>query len=330
MSAREILMFCRETSYGTPDLTTGAPTSGSAGYIRLDDGNAFSMIARPIRQPVPFGGGYNVPAFRAGTGATCTGSLRTFLYRSQASNLMNWAITRINSGRDAPWTTTDSSSVMPVGDLASMSLYHGVYDNTGTIKRLCYRGVKVQGLTLECSEQSPLVRATFDLIAKQPDPNDQFGGSDSTGPDATEFPLPADTAYPSDPYLFQHSTLKIGSSVSAYAGWTLRIQNTLDPRRFESKFLTLCRWYGRDITLNVPLYYKSTPDYRAAFEAQTAMDVELTLNDGTGSSKWDLHTNAAYTDLPFDLPLPASHMVNASLVGQYDNSNDTDLTFTYT
>jgi hypothetical protein len=330
MSAREVLMFHRESSYGTPDLTTGAPTSGGFGYIRLDQGNAFKVRAKPAKQSIMFGGGYRVPALRAGTGATVSGTLRTLLYRSQAANLMNWACTRIATGRTVPWTTTDASSVMPIGDLASMSLYHGVYDNTSTLLRKAYRGCKVARLTLSGSEQSPLVVASFDIVGQKPDPDDDFGGVDSTGPDATEFPLPADTDYPTDPYLFQHTTLKIGSAVTLYGGWELSIANTLSPKRFESKFLSTCRWYGRDVTLNAGLYYKSSPDYWGDFDSQVAKDVELTLNDGTGAAKWDMHTNNYYGDLPLDTPLDGDFMVNATLIGHYDTANDTDMGFTYT
>lgn len=332
MSAvREVLMFVQEGSYGTPMLTTGAPTAGAFGYIRLDQGNAFTLRPVPTRQTIPFGGGFNMPALRVGVGATLTGNLRTLLYRSQAAKLMGWALTRIPTGRATPWATTDVDCVMPVGDLASMSLYHGVYDSCGTLKRTAYRGVKVSSLRLSCSEQSPVVVAEFGLVAQKPDPDDAFGGVDATGPDATEFPLPTGASdYPTDPYVLQHSTLKLDATVTDYAGFTLNAANRLQPHRFEGKFLRRCQLHGRDVTLAVPLLYKTTPDYLADFEAQNPMDVELTLNDGTGAAKFDLHTNAVYSEAPLDLPLDDGYMLNATLMSMWDSVAQSDFDFSYT
>lgn len=330
MSAvREVLMFVEELSYGTPDLTTGAPTAGNFGYIRLDQGNAFTMQAVPVRQEIAYGGGFNMPALRVGVGAVVEGTLRTHLYREQAAQLMGWALTRIPTGRAAPWTTTDSACVMPVGDLASMSLYHGVYDNCGTLLRKAYRGVKVRSLRLSCSEESPLVVAEFNLVGQKPDPDDVFGGADLTGPDATEFPLPAGTDYPENPYVLQHSTLTIDSAVTDYAGFTLSADNTLQGRRFEGKFLSRANLHGRTITLSSPLLLKTTPDYIADFESQTPMAVSLVLADGTGTATFDLQGNAVYTEAARDLPLDAAYMVNAVIKAMWDGTAGADFAFSY-
>lgn len=330
MSAvREVLMFVREGSYGTPNLTTGAPTTGAFGYIRLDQGNAFTMQAVPFRQEIAFGGGFNMPALRIGAGATVTGTLRTHLYRSQAADLMGWAMTRIPTGRATPWTTTDASCVMPLGDLASMSLYHGIYDNCGTLTRTAYRGVKVQSLRLSCSEQSPIVVAEFNLIAQKPDPDDDYGGADSTGPDATEFPLPDGDDYPTDPYVLQHSTLTVDSTVTDYAGFTLSVNNTLQAHRFEGLFLRRCNLHGREVTLASPLLYKTTPDYLADFRAQTPMDVDLVLDDGTGAATFDLQENAVYTEATRDTPLDDAYMLNATIKAMWDGTAGTDFAFSY-
>src|SRR3954471_13363187 len=117
MSAREFLWIVKESALGTVMTSPVAGTDSI--YIRLIDGNSFGMVAEPVIEEIPYGGGYAVTAEAVSDHYACKGQLKTKLYPSQAPLLLPWAVTRINDDQDAPWETTE-----PAGDLASCSVYH--------------------------------------------------------------------------------------------------------------------------------------------------------------------------------------------------------------
>lgn len=332
MACREYLMWHQDLSYGTAALSGGAPATGKYHYIRLDTGNAFDMRGRRITSTIPYGGGFNVPYLRVGKAANVAGTLKTILYYSQASNLLGWALTRVNSGRTTPWTTTDASSVMPPGDLASATIYHAYMLPDGTFARRAYRGVKVASLRLECSADSPLVVATFGLVAQKHDPNSDMGGSDSAAIGTTEFPGPTNSSWPSDPVLFQESTglLKIGSTRTQYQDLSIEVTNNLNPLRYESRFLQTCRMTGRAGMLTANMRLKGTPDNRAAFDALTAQDTEVSWTNGSNTVKIDLNTAAIIDDVTDDLPIEGEYNQRLSVASFWDGANAGDIVFTYT
>lgn len=327
--AREYLMILEETSYGTPNLTTGAPTSGKNSYIRLDGGNNFGM--RAVRQTfeIPYGGGFNVPAIRSGYPVASAGPWNTILHYSQAARILGWGITRINSGRDAPWTTTDSGDVMQVGDLASLSFYHGFQYSDETYKRRGFRGVKPARMRLEGNAQTQLMRLSCDLIGQKPDDDDAFGGSDSSGPNATEFPFPADagTDYPTDPVLFQHLSggLTIGSSRTLFESFFLEITNNLDPKHWEGRFLSSLNCYGRRVTIGLEMKLKASPDNREAFEALTAQDTSVVFTNGVTTITFDLNTKCQFVGLDDDFPLDQTYRERGTVLCLWDTSTGADI-----
>jgi hypothetical protein len=328
---REYLLWVREVSYGTPDLTTGAPTTGGFHWIRLDQGNRFTVRAARGTTQIPYGGGWNVPYYRVGKTVSVGGQLSTIIHYSQASNLLKWAMTQINAGRTTPWTTTDASGVMPTCDLASASLYHGIMRSDGTWIRTAYRGMKVAGLRLDCSAGSPLLNATFELVGSKPIPNDDLGGVDSSEVSATEFPGPTDHVWPTDPVLFQESSglVKIGTTRTQYDSVSLDIRNSMDAQRFESRYLVLARLLGRGVMLSANLHYKATPDNRAAMEALTAQDTEVSWSNGVNTIKVDMHGAALFDSVSDDLPLEGLYRQSVTVGSFHDASVGTDLTFTY-
>lgn len=124
-SPREFLMIVEEGSFKTPVVSPVVWTTGttyglsnySAAYLRLDDGNAFTMRPRPAGTvTVPYGGGFPVPAYMTSDKQALVGSLKVKLTVGLAPLLLSWAGVRINSGFTAPWTTTSSLA----GDLAKL------------------------------------------------------------------------------------------------------------------------------------------------------------------------------------------------------------------
>lgn len=331
-------MLLEENAYGVPNLTTGAPTAAKFNYIRLDTGNAFAMRSVPEIQNIPRGGGDSRLAVRVAAGQVNTvGKLSMILHYTQAERLLNWATKTVNAGRTTPWVTTDASNLMPEGDLASVSLYHAIMRNDGTYRRRAYRGVKVARLALKCARQAPIVRADFDLIAQKPIDNDQFGGADASDPDATEFPAPADTDFPTDPVIFQHINttdgLKIGTKRTFYEAFNLNIKNDVDPFFCESRFPGFIRYCGRQIDFDSIFHLKVTPNDRADFEAQTVQDCEATFETGTTPSKktlkFELYGSNYINSIEDSLELAQAYRYSMSLQNLYNVAATADFSFTY-
>lgn len=327
MASREFVWVVQEVSYGTPATAT---TNTNAFYMRLDGGNSFSMTTDPNPIFINHGGGRSTRALRVCDQFQTTGTLKTKLYAgAQSKMLADWGLTVINSGRTAPWTTTDSASVMPVGDLPSCSVYHAVQLNDGTYMRRRYSGVKVHGGSISVSRSSPVAELTLELQGIR---DDQNAAGSTAYPDATEFPAPAETDYGTSPYLFSHTStlLKIAATISQYDAVSISWQNIMDPKWFESTYPVLDRFTGRTLSLTADLHLKVSPDKRAAFQAGTAQDTELSFNNGTNSLKFDLNTKNFITKLPYELPLDKVFMQRLELQNTWDTSIPGDVVITST
>lgn len=322
MAAPEFLWLVVESALGTPKTTPVAGTDSI--YIRLADGNSFTMEADPITADVPYGGGLAITAETVSDHTEVKGSLATKLYPAQASLLLGWAMTRINSGQTAPWTTTE----LP-GDLASVSCYHAYMRSDGTYKRTQYAGTKVLSLSLSASRQDPIWKVALELQAVK---NIGNGYDSSPDPDATAFPAPAETAYPTGPYMFGHTAglLNLGGSVrTQYDSLALNIQNAMDPKWYESHFLSELGFHGRASTLEASLRLKATPDDRTAYEALTAQACSLALNNGTNTLTIQYNGQNTISKLPRDLPLNTEFMRTLSLKNRFDPTAAADISFTY-
>ena len=60
MPAREFLWIVKESALGTVMTSPVAGTDSI--YIRLIDGNSFGMLAEPVIEEIPYGGGFAVTA----------------------------------------------------------------------------------------------------------------------------------------------------------------------------------------------------------------------------------------------------------------------------
>jgi hypothetical protein len=322
MAAREFLWIVKESALGTVMSTPAAGTDSI--YIRLIDGNSFGMVTEPVIEEIPYGGGFAVTAEAISDHYGCKGQLKTKLYPSQAPLLLALLATRVSGSGTAPWTTTE-----PDGDLASVSVYHAIQFSNGTIRRKRYAGVKANGGRIEVSRQSTTAMLMLDLQACRSYGNQMDSSSDPT---AMEFPAPAETDYPLNPYTFKNTggNLKIASTVTQYESIAIAIQNALDGRWFETSYLTVNKFCGRRSTLDADLYFKASPDRRAAYEALTAEDVELTFDNGTNTAKIDFNGKNTITKLNYDTPLDKAFMEKLSLVNRYDPSIPDDVTLSFT
>ncbi len=295
-----------------------SPTAGvDAIYIRLIDGNSFTGYAKPIIEKIPYGGGLATMADAVSDHYEAKAQLKTKLYPTQALLLLGWLMTRINAGQTTPWVTTE-----PPYDLASCTVYHAVRNSDGSYRRKAYKGVKCAGGTIEVSRQSTTAMLTLDLVACQCQGN-QF---DSTlDPGLTAFPLPVETDYPTGPYTFKSTAggLTIGSVRVGYDTLSLRIQNALDGRWFETSYLQINQFCGRQTSLSTQLYLKATPDDRVTYEAiTTATAASLVFASAVGSQTCTITLNGknVIDDLPYNLPLDSAYMLNMELGNLWDPS----------
>lgn len=325
MAAFEFLMWVKESALGTP---IGTPVLGTDKiYLRLTDGNSFSMQAVPQYVDIPYGGGEAITVESLSEFTDCKGTLTTKLYPSQAHLLFDWAQNRINAGGTSPWTTTE-----PPGDLASASIYHAYQRSDGTLKRTRYAGVKVTRWQIAASATDPVWKLTMDLQAVK-----EVGNpiDSSTDPDATEFPAPADADLPTGPYLFKDSVggLLLGSSSGTvrtqYDDFSIDVTNVVDARPFESPFVQVISFRGRNSMLNSTLRLKATPDDLTPFLSGTAQRAQLTLVRGT-TTVIDFKAQNKIRQLTRDLPLDRTFMYKLQMKNVRDATAGTDISVTVT
>jgi hypothetical protein len=343
--AREFLMIVQENTYNAPPATapvlwtTASPydtyavgtTPASTGYyIRLDEGNAFTMRARPQEVEIAYGGGLAIGAYRASDKTELRGNLRCKLTTALAPFLLSWAATRIDTTQTNPWTTT-----IPAGDLASCSIYHAIMRSDGTFRRRLYKGCKVDSWTLDISSDSQVGTLNLAISGSTPQGNVYDGSAD---PDSSMFPAPATQHLPRDPYLFSHTAtgVFINNVIRRnLSQLTLTATNTLARNFFNQRYLGVLEFTGRDVSAAVRLQYVATPDDRVTYEGTmpygvTPIPVNITLNDGTHSMEIQLNTNNVIDPLDEDLPLDDLYFQSSTHNNLWDPAVDTDFGFLFT
>jgi hypothetical protein len=321
----EALWLVKETNFGT---TKTSPTAGTDSiYIRLAGANRSTLRSTKRQLPIAFGGGYAVRGYTVADRWEAAGNLEVELTYTQAALLMGWSITRINAGRTTPWTTSSST----IGNLASMTVYHAIMRSDGTVKRVKYLGAVVRSWKLMASAQTGLTMLTLGLVAQKHAGNADDSSSD---PDATEFPLPADTAFPTDPVLFTHFSgsggLTIGSSeLTCFEGFSLSGDNVIDARYCAgSKFLSFADFRGRKVTGQANVLFTATPNWRSDFDTQTLKTVEAVWTDGTTTLTIDMYDANIITGVDDDLTPGQVYNQNLSFESQRDTSDGGEIAVT--
>ncbi len=312
----EFLWIVQESALGTPMVSPVAGTNSI--YIRLAGANRFTMRTKPNFRKIPFGGGFAVQGYTVTDQTKVTGNLQVELCYTQAQLLLDWAVTRINSGQTTPWTTTEDP-----GDLASCTVYHGVKRSDGTIIRRQYSGVKVSSWSLPSAADSGLSLLNLGLIAKR------VAASD---PDATAFPAPADTLFPTDPVLFIHSTANftVGGSALAYCQeGTLSAENMLDARYFQSAYLSLCKLRGRKAKADFGVLLTASPNWYGLFEAATVQALICLWTNTTHTITLQFNGNNLLASLDDSLEPGKLYDQKFELENQYSTSASEDIHFTF-
>lgn len=321
MAVREFVLMVQESAYKTP---VGSPVLGtSMVYPRLSESDAFSVRDSPILVPVMRGGGINTKAYTIAGKQECSGALKMVMCYSTAAFLLGWATQPMNAGQTTPYTTTE-----PPNDLASMTFYHGITLSDGTIKRRAWLGCKCEGFSLSCSADSPLMIGTFQIRASTPQGN-QFDSS--TDPTSGTFPAPADTAFPVDAIIFQHlaAGLTVGSSRTQFDAWGLDSKYSMDPKWFESRFVSVHRFWGRATTMTLTNYYKPSPTDRTSYEGVAAQSVIAAFTNGTHTLTFALNAQNIFSKVDDQLGIDKVFMQSDSIDNQWDASAGGDFNFTY-
>lgn len=322
MSAKEYVWIIKESSLNT---AMASPVAGTDSiYIRLTDGNAFTMQADTIIEEIPVGYGFAVTGEAIADKYSVKGALKTKLYPAQQALLMDWAVTRVAGTGTTPWATTE-----PDGDLPSCTVYHAIKLSDGSYRRKKFTGVKVDAMKIDVSSKSTSATLTLTLTGCKALGHPLDSTSDPSG---TEFPAPADTAYPNGPYTFKHTStgLKIATVRTAYDSIALSVDNTLDGQYFESTGLSVLQWCGRKTSMDVDMYLKPSPDDRASYDGNASLDTELTFNNGSKTLKIDFNAKNHISKLSYTTPLGGLYMQKLSLVNRWDPATSTDIAVSYT
>ena len=321
--SREFLYLVEESAYKTPVATPVVGTS--AFYIRLDGANAFTMRPRPVMVAVPYGGGMAIDAFRVADKMECKGRLICKLYAGVLSQfLLQWAAQPINTAQTSPWTTTE-----PAGDLASVSCYHAITRSDGSVKRRVYLGTKVDGWSIDVSEDGTIATLSMDLSAATPQGN-QFDSS--TDPTSTTFPAPTDSQLPTNPYVFIHASgnLTVGTARTQFQSVKINCKNQIARRFWANRFVNLMRFVGRSTTLEAVNFYAPTPDDRTSYEGLTTETTSFALNNGTHSITINMNTASVLTRFEDQLPLNDLYTQTMTITNQWDSTAGSDLTMSFT
>ncbi len=326
--AREFLMVVQESAFKTPVTTPTIWTTATVygltnfqgAYVRLADGNAFTMRSRPIRVTTPYGGGVAIAAYDVADKQQIHGRLRIKLTVGQAPFWLAWAMTRVGSG--TPWTTTE-----PVGDLASCTIYHAKQHADGTYKRTGYFGTKVASWSLSVSEASTEAVLELDLIAAYQEGN-QFDSS--TDPTAIIFPAPADNNMPIDPYVFLHgggtNFVTFGGTVrTQFTELAMASQNVLASRYFANRYLSMIRFMGRASTVKIKNLYVDDTD-RTHYEGLATGTCSIEMNNGTHGFTINYNSTNILDPLEDDLPLADLYMESITSNNRWDATAGSDFT----
>jgi hypothetical protein len=216
------------------------------------------------------------------------------------------------------------------GDLASCTVYHAIKLSDGTYRRKKFTGVKVDAGQVDVSSKSTSATLTLTLTGCK-----ALGHAlDSTSdPDATEFPAPAETAYPSGPVHVQAHRLA-GSRSARPAPPTTRSRSRSTTRSTASissrPGLSVLQWCGRKSTMDVDMYLKASPNDRDQLRRQHGARLGADVQQRHEDAQDRLQREESYHQAPYSTPLNGVYMQKLSLMNRWDPTAGHDVAVSYT
>ncbi len=281
----------------------------------LPMGDACTVQKMPQYEPIRDAGVGNRMIRRILGRYEVKGSIKTFLFPSQASLLTSWAATLVNSS--------------PCLDLKSFTVDRAIFlDQTCTPIRQRSLGCKIDKfeLTADNSDNSFLLNVNMDIIGSKYD--DTITGSD--------FPTPSYSSYPTDnPFEFYQlaagvsGIMNINGARTNFQSFMLSINNMLQPFPDENLFPSYVGWFGRDVTWSARTLYKSAAD-RVVWNTGALVTVEAKFNNGTHAVDFNLQASNSYTSVVDSLPIDNFFTQTVSGQSLLDQSSDSDLAITVT
>lgn len=368
--AREFLFFQLEGAYQVPVTCTLAEVwttagSGTAGqgiagfngfFGRLDGGDSFTMRPRTVPVTVPYGGGFDLPAFTVSDKMVCEGRYSTKLYAGPFSQfLLTWAAQQVNTanyvagisstGAGSDIATGWHSTKAP-GNLASVSIYHAIQLQPAgtTYKVRAYRGCKVKSWNFSISQDSQVGTLSLELTGAVAHGNQFDSSVDPTltavgtapvynaPPSASTIPYPATNNLPINPYLFINcgstggsgsaGVLEIGTGAltnrTTFQSIGLSCTNRLMTRFWANRFVQFSQFCGRNLTLTAQEFFTNSPDDRTAYEGLSGQSITLTISNGTHSMSFVMNTNNIFTSVEDSLPLADIYTQTLTATSQWD------------
>lgn len=235
LGASQWMRMTKEAAWGTFDTTA---TSGNIMWIRLTDGGSFVAEPDPQTWDVRGADGFNLRQQRGAPVTMFPFSLKTVLYPAQAPNLVNWGLTPV-------------SNVLPS---YTIDYWDGI-----EVRRLL--GCRVATGKLGTDSSSFVMN--FEVSG--------YGQTAST----TTLAQPASTVFVSErPYVHQDSAAAClyGATTSTptlalYDSIEVSWKNVLDARAFESTYIQICDYNGRDVDFALKRLLTANAE-RIAFQNQ--------------------------------------------------------------
>jgi hypothetical protein len=297
----------REYLQLTPEVTPGTFNgSGTAVLVDIDSANAYTVRPMPIRQTIRTAGALNR-------------RLKTIAKKTAFQGNLNFTMRgSYGTGFLASWLTPVS------GVLPSFTIDHVLVGEDNSLTKIYSRhlGMYIQQAQFTASEQDQWMKVALQLV-----------GMNKATITGTDFPEPAVTAYPTDPFI----TFEDGSGgLTLHAAtrldiesFTLTVKNLLDVRFFVAATPQKIKWCGRDVDWTSRLSLSSSIP-RTDFEAQTGIAGAITFNNGTNSLAFAMEGNNVYSGVTDQLDQSKVYLQEVTLESHLDTSVPNDFTLTAT
>ena len=302
--ARQWLRLSKEAVRGE---RKAEPVEGDQIYLRLDQGNAFSMMMTPAPYQIRGAEALNQVVQSDFQTYTTPGTLNTLFYPSQAGYILGWASELTSSG--SPATYSAKTVTIDWFNGKTTRSFLGVH--LGELKLTVPSGQPARwALSLQGWKEDT---ATAEVLAE-----------------------PAFSVFPTDlPFNLSHTSggFKLGSDTARvqYQSFEWTLTNMLAVTHCESQFPDI-DWSGRDSAFTTAFKYKADETDEATWRNHATLGTknEITFTRaGSHTVKLDFETRVKLNSYAQERPLEGNVLANISGFSMYDSNSPAGI-FAYT